>query len=58
MHFPDGHLRAEEALALEVEFAVGVSGPVAPEARLDRPHALVDLVVADLLHETEDARPE
>ena len=57
-HQPDGHLRAEEPLSLEVELGVGLPGAVAPDPRLHGAHKLVDLVVADLLHQTKHAGPE
>ena len=55
---PDGHLGAEEPLALEVELGVGLPGAVAPDPRLHGANKLVDLVVADLLHQTQHAGPE
>ena len=55
---PDSHLCTEEPLALEVELGVFVSGAVSPDPGLHRPHQLVDLVVADLLHQTKDTSPK
>ena len=57
-HRPDGHLRAEQPLSLEVELGVGLPGAVAADPRLHGAHQLVDLVVTDLLHQTQHAGPE
>ena len=42
---PDGHLRADESLALVVQLGVGLAGLVAPDPGLHRAHELVDLSV-------------
>ena len=51
---PDGPLRHEQPVLVVVELLVDPPGVVRADGALHLGHQLVDLVVSDLLHQTQD----